>query len=247
MTVYLVGAGPGDPELLTVKAARLLGRADVVVHDRLAAPVLCWASPVAELVDVGKATGSAPVPQETINEILVERGRRHDCVVRLKGGDPNVLAHGAEETVALASAGVAVEVVPGISSVLAAPAVAGVPLTMRGVTQSFTVLSGHEDPVGVPRRRFEGIVAAGGTIVVLMGAARIGGIASRLMAAGLAPQTPVAAVHGAGTVAETVSFSSLAEVGGGVHRPPTTFLIGEVVRWRTPAAADELARSGTLA
>lgn len=242
MTVYLVGAGPGDPELVTVKAARLLDTADVVVHDRLAAPLLCWASPCAELVDVGKATGSAPVPQAAINELLVERGRRHRCVVRLKGGDPFVLARGAEEAAAVAAAGIDVEIVPGISSALAAPAVAGVPLTLRGVAQSFTVLSGHEDPAAMADGRLEAIAAVGGTIVVLMGAARIGPLASHLIGAGLAPWTPVAAVHGAGTPDETVAFSSLAEVGREVHRPPTTFLIGETVRWRTPTGGRSVAQ-----
>lgn len=234
MTVYLVGAGPGDPELITLRGARLLSEAAVVVHDRLAAPLLSLANPGAEILDVGKASGWAPVSQAAINALLVERGRRHECVVRLKGGDPFVLARGAEEAEALAAAGIAVEVVPGISSALAAPASAGVAVTVRGVSQSFTVLSGHEDPADLPETRWQAIANLGGTLVVLMGASRISGIAARLLDAGLSPATPVAAVHAAGTTDEHVSFSSLATVGTGVYRPPTTFVIGEVVNRRTP-------------
>ena len=232
MTVFLVGAGPGDPELITVRGARLLGSADVVVHDRLAAPLLPLARTGAELIDVGKAPGSAPVPQDEINAILVERGRSRDCVVRLKGGDPFVFAHGAEELAALTEAGIAFDVVPGVSSALGAPSAAGIPLTVRGVAQSFTVLSGHEDPGEVPERRWRAIADLAGTVVVLMGAARIGAIAARLLEAGISPETPVAAVHAATTGTEAVSVSRLDAVGATHHRSPTTFVIGDVVARR---------------
>ncbi|MGA2530208.1 MAG: uroporphyrinogen-III C-methyltransferase [Acidimicrobiales bacterium] len=232
MTVYLVGAGPGDPQLITVRGARLLASADVVVHDRLAVPVLSLAREGAELIDVGKTRGMAPVPQDEINAILVEQGRRRGCVVRLKGGDPFVFARGAEEAAALLGAGISFEVVPGVSSVLAAPAAARIPLTLRGVAQSFTVLTGHEDPACVPEERWHAIAGLAGTILVLMGSARIGAIAERLVGSGLAPQTPVAAVYAAATEVQQISVSSLDGIGAGHYAAPTTFVIGEVVRHR---------------
>jgi uroporphyrin-III C-methyltransferase len=226
MTVYLVGAGPGDPELVTLRGARLLATAEVVVYDRLARPLLELANPDAELVDVGKAAGAAPVPQEHINRRLVEYGRQHDCVVRLKGGDPFVFARGAEEATALITAGVDVAIVPGVSSALAAPAAAGVPLTIRPNVRSFTVLTGHEDPRNAPPGYWEGLVTLGGTIVVLMGAARIGEIAACLITAGLTPDTPVAAVHGATTADQAVIRSRLDAMANATVASPATFVIG---------------------
>ena len=172
------------------------------------------------------------MPQEEINAILVEQGRRRGCVVRLKGGDPLVFARGAEEAAALVGAGVPFEVVPGVSSVLAAPAAARIPLTLRGVAQSFTVVTGHEDPACVPEERWQAVVGLRGTILVLMGAARIGAIADRLVGAGLAPQTPVAAIHGAATNMQQISVSSLGDIGKSHHAAPSTFVIGEVVSHR---------------
>jgi len=232
VTVYLIGAGPGDPELITVRGARLLASADVVVHDRLAAPLLGLVRHGSELIDVGKMPGTAAVQQDEINAILVERGRRHECVVRLKGVDPFVLAHGAEEVAALAAAEVPFDVVPGISSALGAPAAAGIPLTVRGLTQSFTVLAGHEDPMQVPNRRWQALADLAGTIVILMGAARIDKIAARLIEAGLPSETPVAAIHAATTSAERIAVSSLGEIGAVQHLSPTTLVIGEVVSRR---------------
>jgi len=232
LTVYLVGAGPGDPELITVRGARLLASADVVVHDRLAVPLLKLVRRGAQLVDVGKAPGSVPVPQDEINELIVELGRRYECVVRLKGGDPFVLARGAEELAALVAGDVPFAVVPGISSALGAPASAGIPLTVRGLTQSFTVLTGHEDPTTVPPRRWQALADLQGTIVVLMGAARIGKIAAQLIEAGLPSDTPVAAIHSATTPSQRVSVSSLGEISATEHISPVTFVIGEVVRQR---------------
>src|SRR6266700_2568183 len=196
MTVYLVGAGPGDPGLLTVRGAELLARADVVVYDRLVDPSLLDLAPVdAERIYVGKAPGRTEIEQADINELLVEHGRGR-AVVRLKGGDPFVFGRGGEEAEALAAAGVPFEVVPGITSAIGAPAYAGIPVTHRGVSTHFTVVTGHEDPAkGAADVDWEALARAGGTLVILMGAGRIDEIARRLVAAGRAPDTPVAAVR----------------------------------------------------
>ena len=227
MTVYLVGAGPGDPELISVRGARLLGAADVVIHDRLARPLLGLASPSAEIIDVGKARGATPVPQREINDLLVSHGRRHGCVVRLKGGDPLVFARGAEEAAVLCAAGVDFELVPGISAALAAPSAAGVPLTLRGVLRSFTVLTGHEDPRAAPADYWHALVALHGTIVVLMAARHIRAIAACLIDAGMAPATPVAAIHAATTGAEQVERCRLDALAESRLPPPVTYVIGE--------------------
>jgi siroheme synthase len=166
-------------------------------------------------------------------------GRRLECVVRLKGGDPFVLARGTEEAEALADAGIPFDVVPGISSALGAPAAAGVSLTLRGVAQSFMVLTGHEEPQAVPDQRWRAMAEFGGTLVILMGALHIGATAARLIDAGLSPDTPVAAVYAATTEAQRVVVSSLAEIGQTDHPSPTTFIVGEVIRRRIALPAPE--------
>ena len=187
MTVYLVGAGPGDPGLLTVRGAELLRRCDVVVHDRLiGSEMLDLVGEAALRIDVGKAKGSAPVPQDRINELLVEHGRVAGCVVRLKGGDPFVFGRGGEEALALAAADVAFEVVPGVSSALAAPAAAGIPLTLRNEALSFTVVTGHLAPSTAGSVDWRALAKVGGTLVILMAASRIGEIAQELQRGGLA-------------------------------------------------------------
>lgn len=228
MTVHLVGAGPGDPELVTVRGARLIGAADVILHDRLAAPLLALAGVDTEIVDVGKSPGSAPVSQEAINDLLVDYGRSHDCVVRLKGGDPYIFARGAEEIEALRAAGIDYTVVPGLSSVLAGPGAAGAPLTCRGVTRTFTVLSGHEEPDTWAPGYAKALVALGGTIVVMMGAARLARIAGHLIAAGADPSTPVAAVKSATTPDEVVARATLGAVDAALLASPSVFVIGQV-------------------
>ena len=196
MTVYLVGAGPGDPGLLTVRGAEVLRRADVVVYDRLSvASLLDLAPPEAERISVGKTPGRPSMAQDDINALLVERGRAGQTVVRLKGGDPFVFARGGEEAHALLEAGVPFEVVPGISSAVAVPAYAGVPLTHRGLSTSFTVVTGHEHPWAAAETDWEAVARVGGTIVILMGVATRAAIAERLMAGGLSASTPVAAVR----------------------------------------------------
>ncbi len=231
MTVYLVGAGPGDPGLLTVRGAAVLQRADVVVYDRLSVESLLDLAPAtAERISVGKAPGRATLPQEEINALLVERGRTGATVVRLKGGDPFVFARGGEEAAALIAARVPFEVVPGISSAVAVPAYAGIPVTLRHSSTSFTVVTGHEDPtVGEDGSvDWRSVAKVGGTIVVLMGAARIGRIAEELLAGGLAPDTPVAAVRwGTRPEQETVR-ATLATIGARGVDPPSVIVIGEV-------------------
>lgn len=228
MTVYLVGAGPGDPGLITVRGAELMARADVVVHDRLADPRLLSLAPAgARRIDVGKAPGG-PVGQEEINELLVAEGRSGATVVRLKGGDPFVFGRGGEEAEALREAGLAFEVVPGISSAVAVPAYAGVPVTHRGRSTSFTVVTGHSRHAVDRETNWEALAAAGGTIVILMGVAHRGEIADRLIAGGLDPATPVAAVHW-GTRPEQVTVRTrLDRLGATPLEPPVTIVVGAV-------------------
>jgi uroporphyrin-III C-methyltransferase len=227
MTVHLVGAGPGDPELLTVKAARLIAEADVIVHDRLAdAAIIALARPDAELVDVGKVPGR-PTPQETINALLVHLGHQGLEVVRLKGGDPFVFGRGGEEALALLDAGVAFTVVPGITSAVAVPAAAGVPLTHRGVSASFTVVTGHRQR-GEEAVNWEALARVGGTLVVLMGVAERGTIAARLMAGGMPASTPVAAVMWGTRAEQRTARTTLAGLAATPIEAPATIVIGAV-------------------
>ena len=235
MTVYLVGAGPGDPGLLTVRGAELLSRADVVVHDRLADSSLLDMAPAScRRVDVGKEPGG-PVDQEEINRTLVDEGLAGRCVVRLKGGDPFVFGRGGEEALALMEAGVPFEVVPGITSAVAVPAYAGTPVTHRGMATSFTVVTGHSRHSIDRETDWEALARAGGTIVVLMGVAHRGQIAARLISGGLDPATPVLAVHW-GTRPEQRSVRvRLDELATTPLEPPVTMVIGPVagldLRW----------------
>lgn len=228
MTVYLVGAGPGDPELLTLRAARVLATADVVIHDRLVSPEIVGLAPAdATRIDVGKAPGRAPISQRGINDLLVEHGRSASSVVRLKGGDPFVFGRGGEEAEALLAAGVPFEVVPGVTSAVAAPGAAGIPVTMRHRASAFTVVTGHDDPNGLGVD-WEAHAATGATLVVMMGAGTIATIAERLIAGGLDPLTPVAAVRWATTDRQEEVRSTLGEIGGVELQPPCTIVIGDV-------------------
>ncbi len=195
-TVYLVGAGPGDPGLLTIKARDLLESCDVVIYDYLVNPeVLGHVSTGAEHIYVGKVGGGQQTPQDEINRLLVRHARKGQRVVRLKGGDPFLFGRGAEEAEALRNAGVAFEVVPGISSALAVPAYAGIPLTKRGVSSSVAVLTGARGSDGAPENRTLANLASADTLVVLMGAAHLRQIAKDLTAAGRSPQTPAAVIR----------------------------------------------------
>lgn len=229
MTVYLVGAGPGDPELLTVRAARLLSRADVVVHDRLvSSEVLELAAPWAELVNVGKTPGSTSNSQAEINRILVDRGRRFDVVVRLKGGDPYVFGRGAEEAAELADAGIASVVVPGISSAVGGVAAAGIPVTCRNVSSSFTVVTAQQDPSSGRSPDWDTLAKLQSTLVVLMGVRRAEDIARELIAGGRSPDTPVAAVIDATQPTEQVNRGVLRDLSTLAVRSPALLVIGDV-------------------
>jgi uroporphyrinogen III methyltransferase/synthase len=230
VTVYLVGAGPGDPGLLTVRGAEVLGRADVVVHDRLAErPLLDLAPAGAERIDVGKRPGD-PVHQEEINALLVERGRTVSCVVRLKGGDPFVFGRGGEEAEALSAAGVEFEVVPGVTAAVAVPAYAGVPVTHRGLSTSFTVVTGHSRQALDAEVDWGALAKVGGTIIVLMGVAHRDEIARRLIAGGRSPATPVVAVSWGTRPGQRTVRTTLADLAGAGLQPPVTIVIGPVAQ-----------------
>ena len=245
MTVHLVGAGPGDPELLTVRAARLLAGADVIVHDHLiGSSLLDLARPGAEIIDVGKRPGR-PVPQETINALLVQLAEQGLDVVRLKGGDPFVFGRGGEEAMALADAGIAFDVVPGITSAVAAPGYAGIPVTHRGLAASFTVVTGHRR--AGDDTNWEALAQVGGTLVVLMGVSERALIAARLIAGGLAPDTPVAAVTRGTRAEQSVVRGVLADLGELAMEPPATIVIGAVAgldlaRFSPSSLADRVRR-----
>jgi uroporphyrin-III C-methyltransferase len=235
--VALVGAGPGDPELITVRAARLLAQADVVVHDALVSPdVLALASAHAELVDVGKRPG-AGVPQDFTNELLIRLVGEGKRVVRLKGGDPFVFGRGGEEAIVLAEAGIPCEVVPGITSAIAAPAAAGIPVTFRGLSAHFTVVTGHRQHGELPVN-WSALAQAGGTIVVLMGVAQRAVIAAELIAGGMAPGTPVAAIQRASTPQQTVARTTLADLADLDIDSPATLVIGDVAGLDVTAVPD---------
>lgn len=241
MTVHLVGAGPGDVELLTVKAARLIADADVIVHDALVDDaVLTLARPHAEIIDVGKRPGRS-TPQELINALLIHLGSQGKDVVRLKGGDPFVFGRGGEEAIALVEAGVEVEIVPGVSSAVAAPSAAGIPVTHRGVSVGFTVVTGHRETGGASTIDWESLAKVGTTIVVLMGVAERGVIARRLMAGGLPGDTPVAAIRFATRHNQSVVRTDLRGLEFASIDSPATIVIGAV------AAFDLVDRSSWLA
>ncbi|WP_024286401.1 uroporphyrinogen-III C-methyltransferase [Cellulomonas sp. KRMCY2] len=227
--VVLVGGGPGDVDLLTLRGRRALAEADVVVTDRLGpTDVLAELGPDVEIVHVGKSPGNHPVPQHEIGQILVERAQRGQTVVRLKGGDPFVFGRGGEEVLACREAGVPVEVVPGVSSALSVPALAGIPLTHRGVTTSFHVLSGHDGLTAAARQALHD----GSTLVVLMGVAMLAALVEDALRAGVDPALPVAVVESGATARQRVTRARLdgvvrraAEVG---VRAPAVIVLGRV-------------------
>lgn len=229
--VTLVGAGPGDPELITVKGRRALATADVVVVDRLAPHLLLdELRPEVEVFDAAKIPHGRYAAQETINEYIVERALAGRHVVRLKGGDSFVFGRGGEEVAACVAAGVPVTVVPGVTSAIAAPASEGIPVTHRGVVHEFTVVSGHVPP-GHPKSLVNWTAVAGlrGTLVLLMAIENLPAIAAALIEGGRDEHTPVAVVADATTGHQTAARATLGTVSGLAVRPPATVIVGDVV------------------
>jgi uroporphyrin-III C-methyltransferase len=237
-TVHLVGAGPGDPGLITARGLELLRRADVVVHDRLIGPeLLAEARANTLLIDVGKGPGHAPYSQAEINRLLVEHAAQGHTVIRLKGGDPFVFGRGSEEAVACTEAGIEVNVVPGVSSAIAAPAAAGIPVTARGLARSFAVLTGHtveDTEISAP---------SADTIVVLMGRANLASLATQLIASGRDPSTPAACIQSATTPEQRVTRATLATIADAVERDgleaPVVTVIGAVAGLDVSGAAGQ--------
>jgi uroporphyrin-III C-methyltransferase len=232
-TVYLVGSGPGDPDLLTVKARRLLDDADVVLHDKLPGPEILGLIPEEKREDVGKRAGGDRTPQSVTNERLVELAEEDKTVVRLKGGDPFVFGRGGEEAAYLADHGVDFEVVPAVTSAIAGPAVAGIPVTHRDHASSVSFVTGHEDPTKAESAVDWGALAAtGGTIVVLMGVGKLPDYTAALREAGMDADTPVALVERATWPDQRVATGTLdtivaARDEAGIS-PPAITVVGDV-------------------
>jgi len=229
--VFLVGAGPGDPELVTLKGLHILRRADIVVYDRLICPDLLDEAPSqAERVFVGKESGHHSMKQEEINALLIKLAQQ----VRLKGGDPFVFGRGGEEALALAHAGIPFEVVPGVSSAIAVPAYAGIPVTHRDLASSVTIVTGHEQSSCLsPAVNWEALAMSGSTLVILMGVETLSHITQRLLAGGLHPDTPAAVIQ-QGTVPQqrviTDTLLNIAERARAAKiKSPTVTVIGSVV------------------
>ncbi|MEB3305235.1 MAG: uroporphyrinogen-III C-methyltransferase [Cyanobacteriota bacterium] len=244
-TVYLVGAGPGDPELLTVKAHRLLSSCDALVYDSLVPQALLDLVPAGcECRFVGKRRGHHSVPQPKINAVLLELAERHQRVVRLKGGDPFLFGRGGEEAAHLVSRGVPVEVVPGVTAGIAAPAYAGIPVTHRRAGSSVTFVTGHEEiDKGRPGVDWRGLARSSDGLVIYMGLHNLRRIGEELMAGGLEPSTPAAAIQQGTVQGQRILLASLGELADQVEAAalasPAIIVIGAVVAQRVEACAPE--------
>ncbi|MEF8814032.1 MAG: uroporphyrinogen-III C-methyltransferase [Halovenus sp.] len=236
--VYLVGSGPGDPELLTVRARRLLAEGDVILHDKLPGPDILDDIDPERREDVGTRGHGDRTPQSYVNERMVELVRDGKTVVRLKGGDPMVFGRGGEEMAYLAEHGVPFEVVPGVTSAVAGPGVAGIPVTHREHASAVTFVTGHEDPSKEESAvNWDAIARTGGTIVVLMGVTRLPEYRDALVEAGLPPDTPAALVERATWPGQQVSLGTLATIvdqrdAVGIE-PPAVAIIGDVATTRS--------------
>jgi uroporphyrinogen III methyltransferase/synthase len=234
-TVYLIGAGPGDPGLLTLRGARILRRAAVVVHDALVdARILAMAPPQAERIDVGKRYGRS-FPQSAIHHLLIEAARRARTVVRLKGGDPFVFGRGGEEVAALVAAGVRFEIVPGVSAALGAAAYAGIPLTHRDHASAVTFVTGQENPArDQDRIDWQALAKTRGTLAIYMGVHHLRDIAAQLIAGGAAPDTPAAVVESATQPNQRTVTATLGDIAEAAQQAdidtPALVLVGAVVR-----------------
>jgi uroporphyrinogen III methyltransferase / synthase len=237
-TVYLVGAGPGDAGLLTLRGAELLRRADVVIYDVLANPELLRLAPrTAEFIPRGSRTSDKALTQDQLNALMISKAGEGKCVVRLKGGDPYIFGRGGEEAEELAAANIPFEVVPGVSSIVAAPNYAGIPLTHRGVASTFTVLTGHEDPDKESSDlNYEELARIPGTKVVLMGLKRLREVTESLVAHGMSRETPIAIVHRGTTGAQQSIAGTLATIAEIAAKEkisaPAITIIGDVVKLR---------------
>ncbi|MCX8045216.1 MAG: uroporphyrinogen-III C-methyltransferase [Desulfobacterota bacterium] len=236
--VYLVGAGPGDPELLTLRGKRLLEQADVIVYDRLVhTNLLAWARPAAELIFVGKEPAGHTLAQDEINRVIAEKALQGKTVVRLKGGDPFLFGRGGEEAIYLADKGIRFEIVPGVSSALAAPAYAGIPLTHRDMASSVAVVTGHEKHGKVlSALKWDRLAQATDTMVFLMAVDNLEHIVTQLLRHGRPAETPCALVVCGTTAAQRVVGGTLASITDRAHKasvhPPAVFVIGDVVSLR---------------
>jgi len=232
MTVYLVGAGPGDPGLITVRGLELVRSCDALVYDRLVSPELVAESPP-DAIRIGRER----LGQAEINELLVTLGRRELDVVRLKGGDPFVFGRGGEEALALAAAGVPFEIVPGISSLSAVPASAGIPITHRGVSSQVTVVSGHDEL----ELDFAALARAPGTLVFFMGLASLAGIADGLVRAGRPADTPAAVIASGTTADQRTVVAPLIDIAAAARslEAPALIVVGDVVALARRLAAHE--------
>jgi uroporphyrin-III C-methyltransferase len=232
--VTLVGGGPGDAGLVTVAGRDAIAAADVILTDRLAPQAaLGWARPDAEIIDVAKVPGGRSTGQDEINRLLIEHAKAGNDVVRFKGGDPFVFGRGGEELMACADAGIEARVIPGVSSAIAVPAVAGIPLTHRGLTQAFTVVSGHVPPGHADSSvDWAALARAGTTIVVLMGVRTLGAITTALVDAGLDPATPAVVIADGAMPSQRVVRADLSGIAAAAQEaglePPAVTVIGDV-------------------
>ena len=242
MTVHLVGAGPGDPDLLTCRGAALLARADHIVYDRPSMAELVALAPVGATRHlVGKNRGEPALAQHRVHELLVELGRADGCVVRLKAGDPFVASRGGEEALALAAAGVPFEVVPGISAAVAAPAYAGIPVMVRQVSRTLIVVAGNDDPEYPGPVDWAAVAAVAGTIVVLTGRAALRRIAAGLLRGGLPGDTPMVAISAATRPNQRTVRGTLAEPPDPRLPPPLTVVIGNAAGLDLAWCAEQVA------
>ncbi|MGF1570861.1 MAG: uroporphyrinogen-III C-methyltransferase [Nodosilinea sp.] len=241
--VYLVGAGPGDPGLFTLKGKGLLECADVVIHDALvSAPILAMINPQATVINAGKRRGRHSMAQPEINQLIIDQARYHAVVVRLKGGDPFVFGRGGEEMAALVALGIAVEVVPGITAGVAVPAYAGIPITHRDQSSTVTFVTGHEMAGKYrPRVNWRAVAQGSETIVVYMGIRNLGPIAAELLAADLSPHTPVALIRWGTHPQQQTLIGTLSTIVEQVAKTgfeaPAVAVIGNVVGWHSTLGA----------
>ncbi len=230
--VFLVGAGPGDPELLTLKAHRILQSADVILHDSLVNPEILELAPAhAELVDVGKRCGKHSATQTTINELLVAYARTGQMIVRLKGGDPMIFGRATEELNALAAANIACEIIPGITTATAAAATLQRSLTQRRIARSLHFLTGHGAEGGLPAHDWVSLTRTGGTLVIYMGSQTLAGLASHLIEAGMSPAMPAIAVENVSLLTQNITTATIGSLPSRLGRPtgPTILLIGDAL------------------